>query len=118
MKGEWKISSMYLGGKTETDPYTQRMTILKHDRRTVRIITNVVVMPSTWGVCAPSEVWVTNLTVSAGDLSRGITRFSSTQDAADKEHTNLVQMAILMGFEMSRGHTSYRHTNKKNPERR
>lgn len=38
------------------DPYTQRMTIMKRDRRTVRIITNVGVMPSAWGVCAPSEV--------------------------------------------------------------
>lgn len=100
------------------DPYTQRMTIMKHDRRTVRIITNVGVMPNAWGVYAPSEVWVTNLTVSAGGLSRGITRFSSTQEAADKEHTDLVQMAFLMGFELSSGHTSYRRTNKKNPERR
>ena len=100
------------------DPYTQRMTIMKHDRRTVRIITNVGVMPSAWGVCAPSEVWVTNLTVSAGDLSRGITRFSLTQEEADKRHTDFVHMAFLMGFELSRGHTSYRRTNKKNPERR
>ncbi len=100
------------------DPYTQRMTIMKHDRRTVRIITNVGVMPNAWGVCAPSEVWVTNLTVSAGGLSRGITRFSSTQEAADKEHTDLVQMAFLMGFELSSGHTSYRRADKKNPERR
>jgi hypothetical protein len=66
-----------------------------------------------YGCLTCPEVWVTDLTVSVGDLHRGITRFSSTQEVADKEHTDLVQMATLMGFELSSG-----HTNKKNPERR
>ena len=100
------------------DPYTQRMTIMKRDRRTVRIITNVGVMPSAWGVCAPSEVWVTNLTVSAGDLSRGITRFSSTQEVADKEHTDFLKLAIFLGFLFSWGHRTYRRKKKTRPERR
>ena len=71
-----------------------------------------------YGCLTCPEVWVTDLTVSVGDFNRGITRFSSTQEVADKEHRDLVQTATLMGFELSSGHTSYRHTNKKNPERR
>ena len=100
------------------DQYTQRTTIMKCDKRTVRIMTSVGRMPSAWGLCVSSEAWVTSLAVSAGDNSLSITRFSLTQEEADKKHTDFVHMAFLMGFELSSGHTSYRRADKKNPERR
>lgn len=98
------------------DPYSQRTTFMERDRRSVRIMTDMAMLSLGMQLGTTAEAWVTHFSVVAGDNSLGITRLSQTQEAADKEHTDFVYMAFLMGFDLRHDQKHYRRGDKRMKE--